>query len=50
MITLILANPSLNVSDWGGARPRDNRRWQYGVPPAGNGLTHNKTTVGSFSS
>jgi type I restriction-modification system DNA methylase subunit len=24
------------VSDWNGERLRDNRRWQYGVPPAGN--------------
>ncbi len=32
----ILANPPFNVSDWGGARLRDDRRWQYGVPPAGN--------------
>ena len=50
MITLILASPPLDVSDWGGDRPRDNKRRQYGVPPVGNGLTHNKTTVGSFSS
>ena len=32
----ILANPPFNVSDWGGERLRDDRRWQYGVPPAGN--------------
>ncbi len=32
----ILANPPFNVSDWGGERLRDDRRWQYGAPPAGN--------------
>ena len=32
----ILANPPFNVSDWGGERLRDDRRWQYGAPPVGN--------------
>ena len=32
----ILANPPFNVSDWGGDRLRDDQRWQYGTPPAGN--------------
>jgi type I restriction enzyme M protein len=32
----ILANPPFNVSDWGGERLRDDKRWNYGVPPAGN--------------
>ena len=32
----ILANPPFNVSDWGGDRLKDDKRWQYGVPPAGN--------------
>ena len=32
----ILANPPFNVSDWGGERLRDDRRWEYGVPPIGN--------------
>jgi type I restriction enzyme M protein len=32
----ILANPPFNVSDWGGERLRDDKRWQYGVPPVGN--------------
>ena len=32
----ILANPPFNVSDWGGERLRDDRRWVYGVPPVGN--------------
>ena len=32
----ILANPPFNVSDWGGDRLQDDRRWKYGVPPRGN--------------
>jgi type I restriction enzyme M protein len=32
----VLANPPFNVSDWGGELLRNDRRWQYGVPPAGN--------------
>ncbi|MBM4329135.1 MAG: SAM-dependent DNA methyltransferase, partial [Deltaproteobacteria bacterium] len=32
----ILANPPFNVSDWGGERLREDKRWKYGVPPAGN--------------
>lgn len=32
----ILANPPFNISDWGGERLRDDRRWQYGAPPVGN--------------
>jgi type I restriction enzyme M protein len=32
----ILANPPFNVSDWGSERIREDKRWQYGVPPAGN--------------
>ena len=32
----ILANPPFNVSDWRGELLREDRRWQYGVPPAGN--------------
>ncbi|GAB4175624.1 MAG: class I SAM-dependent DNA methyltransferase [Wenzhouxiangellaceae bacterium] len=32
----ILANPPFNISDWGGERLRDDKRWQYGVPPARN--------------
>ena len=32
----ILANPPFNVSDWGGDRLVDDRRWQYGVPPPRN--------------
>ncbi len=32
----ILANPPFNISDWGGERLREDKRWQYGTPPAGN--------------
>ena len=32
----ILANPPFNVSDWGGARLREDARWKFGVPPVGN--------------
>ena len=32
----ILANPPFNVSDWGGERLREDKRWRYGVPPRGN--------------
>ena len=32
----ILANPPFNVSDWGGERLREDKRWRYGAPPAGN--------------
>ncbi len=31
-----LANPPFNISDWGGERLREDVRWKYGVPPAGN--------------
>lgn len=32
----ILANPPFNISDWGGERLKDDKRWQYGIPPPGN--------------
>jgi len=32
----ILANPPFNISDWGGERLREDARWKYGIPPAGN--------------
>jgi type I restriction enzyme M protein len=32
----ILANPPFNVSDWGGECLREDKRWKYGAPPAGN--------------
>ena len=32
----ILANPPFNMKAWGGERLRNDARWKYGVPPAGN--------------
>jgi type I restriction enzyme M protein len=32
----ILANPPFNVSDWRGELLREDKRWKYGIPPAGN--------------
>lgn len=32
----ILANPPLNVTNWGNERLRQDVRWKYGVPPASN--------------
>jgi type I restriction enzyme M protein len=32
----ILANPPFNISDWGGDRLREDGRWKFGIPPAGN--------------
>lgn len=32
----VLANPPFNISDWGGERLADDRRWKFGTPPAGN--------------
>jgi type I restriction enzyme M protein len=32
----ILANPPFNISDWGGERLKEDARWKFGVPPAGN--------------
>lgn len=32
----VLANPPFNMSEWGGQNLRDDVRWQYGTPPAGN--------------
>ncbi len=32
----VLANPPFNMSDWGGERLKDDKRWKYGTPPAGN--------------
>ena len=32
----ILANPPFNVSDWGGERLVEDKRWRYGIPPKGN--------------
>jgi type I restriction enzyme M protein len=32
----VLANPPFNDSDWRGELMKDDKRWVYGVPPAGN--------------
>ncbi len=32
----ILANPHFNDSDWRGELLREDKRWAYGIPPAGN--------------
>ena len=32
----VIANPHFNDSDWGGDKLRDDVRWKYGTPPAGN--------------
>jgi type I restriction enzyme M protein len=32
----VLANPPFNDSDWRGELLKDDRRWQFGVPPASN--------------
>lgn len=32
----VLANPPFNDSDWRGEQLKDDKRWQFGIPPAGN--------------
>lgn len=32
----ILANPPFNVSEWGGERLQNDKRWVHGIPPKGN--------------
>ena len=32
----IMANPPFNLSNWGGDKLKDDKRWVYGTPPAGN--------------
>jgi type I restriction enzyme M protein len=32
----VIANPPFNDSDWRGDLLKDDKRWQYGTPPAGN--------------
>ncbi len=32
----IMANPPFNLSDWGADKLQNDKRWQYGTPPAGN--------------
>ena len=32
----IMANPPFNLTPWGAEKLKDDQRWQYGMPPAGN--------------
>ena len=32
----IMANPPFNLSNWGQDKLKEDRRWKYGLPPAGN--------------
>lgn len=32
----IMANPPFNLSDWGADKLKEDLRWKYGTPPAGN--------------
>lgn len=32
----VLANPPFNLSNWGQERLKEDARWKYGLPPAGN--------------
>lgn len=32
----VMANPPFNMSDWGGDKLKEDRRWRYGTPPNGN--------------
>lgn len=32
----IMANPPFNLSNWGGDKLKEDKRWKYGTPPAGN--------------
>ncbi len=32
----MLASPPFNDSDWRGELLKDDKRWAYGTPPAGN--------------
>ncbi len=32
----IMANPPFNLSDWGADKLKDDPRWKFGLPPAGN--------------
>ena len=32
----VMANPPFNLSDWGADKLKDDPRWLYGMPPAGN--------------
>lgn len=32
----VMANPPFNMSDWGGDKLAEDKRWRYGAPPKGN--------------
>ena len=32
----VMANPPFNMSDWGGDKLKEDKRWKYGTPPNGN--------------
>lgn len=32
----IMTNPPFNMKEWGGEQLKDDKRWKYGIPPAGN--------------
>ncbi|SFC86321.1 type I restriction enzyme M protein [Spirosoma endophyticum] len=32
----VMANPPFNLKDWGGETIRDDRRWEYAIPPSAN--------------
>ena len=32
----IMANPPFNLSNWGQDKLKEDKRWKYGIPPAGN--------------
>ena len=31
-----MANPPFNLSNWGQDKLKEDARWQFGIPPAGN--------------
>jgi type I restriction enzyme M protein len=35
-VDIIIENPPFNVSDWSGELLKNDGRWKYGTPPAGN--------------
>ena len=40
----VLANPPFNDSDWRGDQLKDDKRWKYGVPPAGTPTSRGSST------
>jgi type I restriction enzyme M protein len=32
----VMANPPFNMSEWGGDKLKEDKRWKYGTPPEGN--------------